>query len=200
MATVAPSFIDRSPLVVTTRLLTAADLAELPNDLPSGPVDYELDNGSLVMMAPAGEPHADVQASIITELKLQGERRGHGKAYGEVGVILWKKPDRVVEPDAAFVKQTSLPVRLSPERYLLNIPELIVEVRSKNDSKPYVARKIADYLAAGVHVAWVIDPDHFTVEEHRPGTASRILKREDSLSCEDIIPGFHLALADLFRG
>lgn len=129
MATVSADHFNRPPLMPILRLLTAADLAALPNELPSGAVKYELDNGNLVMMSPAGEPRADIQAAMATELRIQGERRGHGKAYGEVGVILWKNPFRVVEPDAAFVRKISLPVKTSPERYLETIPELVVEVR-----------------------------------------------------------------------
>jgi Uma2 family endonuclease len=199
MATVSAEHFNRPPLVPVSRLLTAADLAALPDELPSGPVKYELDNGSLIMMAPAGEPHADSQAFLITELKIQGERRGHGKAYGEVGVILWKNPFRVVEPDAAFVKKSSLPVKTSPERYLETIPELVVEVRSKNDTKPYVARKVADYIDAGVQLVWVVDPDESIVTEHRAGAPVKVLTRTDTLQCEEIIPGFRLPLSDLFR-
>ena len=40
----------------TRRLLTVADLAVFPDELPSGPVKYELDDGKLVMMAPPGGP------------------------------------------------------------------------------------------------------------------------------------------------
>jgi Uma2 family endonuclease len=199
MATVSADFFNRPPVVPVGRLLTAADLAELPNELPSGPVGYELDNGSLIMMAPAGEPHAEVQATIIAELKLQGQRPGHGKVYGEVGIILWKSPDRVVEPDAAFILKSSLPVRLSPERYLETIPELIVEVRSRNDTMPYVSRKVADYMAAGAKLVWVIDPDKSTVVEHRPGVAAKSFQKGDVLGCEDIIPGFQLAVGELFQ-
>ena len=199
MATVSSDHFDRPPLVPIPRLLTAADLAALPNELPSGPVKYELDNGSLIMMAPAGEPHADVQATMVTELMVQGERRGHGKAYGEVGVVLWKNPFRVVEPDAAFVVKASLPVRTSPERYLETIPELVVEIRSKNDTNPYVFRKVADYLDAGVQLVWVIDPEAATIVEHRPGAAPKTIPASDELQCEEIIPGFRLPLSELFR-
>lgn len=200
MATVSADHFDRPPLVPVPRLLTAADLAALPDELPSGPVKYELDNGRLIMMAPAGEPHADGQKTIVTELTVQGERRGHGKAYGEVGVVLWTNPFRVVEPDAAFVKSISLPVRLSPEGYLETIPELVVEVRSKNDTKAYLARKVADYLASGVQLAWVIDPEESTVTEHRRGLVPKTLVGNGTLECEGIVPGFRLSLADLFRG
>lgn len=178
--------------------LTAADLDALPTELPRGTVDYELDNGRLIIMSPTGDRHADVHLAIGSELKLQGERRGHGKAYVEVGVILWKDPFRVVGPDVAFVKRDSLPVKTSPEGYLETVPELIVEVRSKNDTKPYVARKVADYLATGVQLVWIVDPEVSTVEEHRPGLAQKTHSRDSILQCEDVIPGFRLSLADLF--
>lgn len=178
--------------------LTAADIDALPRDLPSGPVDYELDNGSLLIMSPTGERHGDIQLAIGTELKLQGERRGYGKAYVEVGLVLWKSPIRIVGPDVAFVKKSSAPVQKSPEGYLETIPELIVEVRSKNDTKPYLARKVADYLQAGVQLVWIVDPEESMVIEHRAGGAPRALGMADCLQCEEIIPGFELSIATLF--
>ena len=73
------------------RLFTAADLEALPTDLPSGPIDYELDNGRLVfIIVPPGDLHGAVQSNIVTELKVQGERKGHGKARTEVGILLWR--------------------------------------------------------------------------------------------------------------
>src|SRR5204862_7508265 len=86
------------------RLLTVADLAALPDELPSGPVKYELDDGKLVtLMAPPGEVHGSNQAALLYLLNLHGERPGHGKAYGEVGVILRRNPGSVGAQDAAFV-------------------------------------------------------------------------------------------------
>ena len=40
------------------RLFTVADLAALPDELPSGPVHYELDNGRLITMPPPGYDQA----------------------------------------------------------------------------------------------------------------------------------------------
>src|SRR5438309_2143016 len=129
------SVIDEPRIPPSQRLLTVADLAALPDRLPSGPVKYELDYGRLVtLMAPPGEIHGSNQGTVVFLLKLHGERAGHGKALGEVGVILRRNPDSVVAPDAAFVANRSLPVRTSPEGYLETIPELVVEVRSKNDT------------------------------------------------------------------
>lgn len=202
MATVSSDYFDRPP----GRLLTAADLPALLDELPSGPVKYELDNGNLLMMSLPGEPHGEIHATIVTELKVQGERRGHGKAYGEIGIILWKDPYRVVGSDSAFVMKRSLPVTLSPEGFLETPPELVVEVRSKNDPTPYLERKTADYLAAGVLVVWMIDPYSRTVAEYRQSSLRaaqvqqphKIAGESDLLTCEDVIPGFQLICGTLF--
>jgi Uma2 family endonuclease len=182
------------------RLLTAADLAVLPSDLPSGPVVYELNNGRLVVMPPPGDIHGAVESNIGAELKIQGERRGLGKARsGGVGVILWKNPDRVVGPDAVFVAKESLPIRTSKEGYLETIPELVVEVRSKNDTGPEISRKVQDYFKAGVRVVWVSDPGKRTVTIYRPGQKAKVLHENDVLTIPDIIPGFELSVREVFQ-
>jgi Uma2 family endonuclease len=181
------------------RLLTAADLAVLPRTLPSGDVKYELDDGRLVVMAPPGDIHARRQAKIIRYLDSEGEDKGHGEVRGEVAIILRRNPDRVVGADAAFILNRSLPVRKSPEGYLLTIPELVVEVRSKNDSSPEIAAKNDEYFAAGVELIWVIDPDSRMVTISRRGQTDEILQITDTLTCQ-LIPGFAIPVANLFRG
>jgi Uma2 family endonuclease len=181
------------------RLLTVADLAELPSELPSGPVDYELDNGRIVVMAPPGDMHGASQSNVGTELKIQGERRGHGKARTDVGVVLWRNPDRVVSPDALFIANRSLPIRRSPEGYLETIPDLIVEVRSKNDTPTYIQQKIDDYFRAGVSVVWVADPQSRTLSVYRPSAAPQVLTADQQLTVEDIIPGFAANVGELLR-
>lgn len=182
-----------------SRPLTVADVAALPAELPSGPVHYELDNGRLITMPPPGDFHGNVQANLAAEFKLQGERRGHGKVRGEVGVILWRDPDRLVGPDAAFVANRSLPIRLSPEGYLETIPDLVVEVRSKNDTLPEVQRKVEDYLTAGVRVVWVVDTLQRNVTAYRRGKDAQVFGQDDTLVVEDIIPGMRIAVNELFQ-
>lgn len=181
------------------RLFTAADLAVLPEQLPSGPVSFELHHGRLVPMSPPGATHGNLQIRIGSALANQGEQKGLGKAYTEVGIVLEREPDHVVGADAAFIAKRSLPARVAPEGYLATIPELVVEIRSKNDRTSEVAEKIADYLRAGAHVVWVVDSDNENVTEHRPNVEPKVLTTADSLTCNDIISGFQLSLADLFR-
>jgi Uma2 family endonuclease len=178
-------------------LLTVADLAALPDELPSGPVKYELDSGRLVVMAPPGGDHGAAQNKLGAHLYHQGELAGHGKAYGEVGVILRRNPDRLVAPDACFVANASLPIKLSSEGYLETIPDIVVEVRSKNDSMVELERKAGEYLAAGAKVVWVIDPLRAVVVVYQAGHPPRTLGPADELAAEGIIPGFRVTVPHL---
>ncbi len=189
----------QSPPISGERLLTAADLAVLPFELPSGSVDYELDNGRLVIVVPPGNIHGAVQSNIGTQLKVQGEFRQLGKARSEVGIVLWRNPDRVVGADVAFIVASSLPIRETPEGYLETIPELVVEVRSKNDSPSAIQHKVEDYLKAGVLLVCVADAESRTITLHRPNQPPRELKDSDVLDLPDLIPDFRMPVADAFR-
>jgi len=190
----------RPPIESAERCYTIADLAVMPAELPSGPVHYELDNGRLLSMSPPGDQHGAVESNIDYALKHQGERRGLGKVRcGEVGIVLWRNPDRVVGADAVFIATRSLPIQRSREGYLETIPDLVVEVVSKNDTPAYVQRKVEDYLAAGVRVVWIADPGPKTITVHRPGTEPQTLTETDLLTVEDVIPGFQLPVREAFQ-
>ena len=182
------------------KLLTAADLAALPSELPSGTVRYELHHGVLVTMPPPGDIHGAVESNLATELKVQGERRGHGKARsGDVGIVLARNPDHFYGADAVFITNARLPIRRTPEGYLETIPELIVEVRSKNDTVAAPERKAQDYLRAGAVVVWVIDPINRNVVEYRQGGATRAYAENDTLTVPDLIPGFALLVSEALQ-
>ncbi len=179
-------------------LLTAADLAMLPTDLPGGTVKYELNDGLLVIMAPPGDFHARYQAKTIIRLDL-AESMGIGEVRGEVGIVLRRKPDRVVGADAAFILRKSLPARMSPEGYLETIPELVVEVRSKNDTNAEIVAMAEEYIAAGVQVVWVVDPLARTVAAHRADTSVQVFRGDEPVTC-DLLPGFAVPAARFFDG
>lgn len=181
------------------RLFTAADLAAMPTYLPSGSVDFELHHGRLVAMSPPGAIHGSLQIRIGAALFNQGEAKGHGKAYTEAAVVLDRDPDHVFGADAAFIAKQSLPAHESSEGYLETIPELVVEIRSKNDTEAEIAEKVADYLKAGCVVAWTVDPEPKCVIEHRLNFEPKTYHTNDALTCDDVIPGFRLPLAELFK-
>jgi len=196
----ATAIAERQPVEVTQFPYTVADLAVLPSDLPSGYRRYELDNGRLITLPPADDQHGAVEANLAAQLKNRGEHRRLGRARsGGLAIVLWCNPDRVGGADAVFIANASLPIQRSPEGYLETIPDLVVEVVSKNDTRPYVSQKVSDYLAAGVKVVWVADPPSRTIAEHRPGVEPVMHRPEDVLTVEDLLPGFRMQVADAFE-
>jgi Uma2 family endonuclease len=75
----------------------------------------------------------------------------------------------------------------------------VVEVRSPDDSVAELDRKAHEYLAAGVRLVWVADPDRKSVRVHRPGTDVHELHADDRLTGDDVLPGFDVAVATLFE-
>lgn len=180
------------------RLLTVADVAVLPDLLPSGQVKYELEEGRLIIMAPPGDVHGAAQLKLGFQLMQLGELKGHGKARTETSVVLSRNPDTVFVPDALFVASRSLPIRLSPEGYLETKPDIVVEVMSKNDSSQGLHRKAQKYLAAGVRLVWILDPQTRTVTVLAPVAEPVQLHETDTLTAGEIIPAFSVRVGELF--
>ncbi len=132
-------------------------------------------------------------------LKAQGELRGHGKGEVVMWGSCWRNPDHVDGADVVFITKAQLPIRRSPEGYLETIPELIVEVRSKNDTLAAMERKAQGYLQAGAVVVWVVDPINRNVIEYRQGVTARAYAEDDTLTVPDLIPGFALAVREALQ-
>jgi Uma2 family endonuclease len=162
-------------------------------------VRYELDDGRLVVLPPAGDIHGRRQAKIVRYLDTEAEERGLGEVRAEVGIVLRRNPDRVVGADAAFILTASLPVRKTKEGYLETIPEIVVEVRSKNDTANEVRAKKEEYFDAGVLLVWVLDPDDGTVTAHQPSQPAQTFQTTDTLVTA-LLPGFAVPVAKLFAG
>jgi Uma2 family endonuclease len=99
-------------------------------------------------------------------------------------------------PDVAFVSQARQ-ARPSEEAYSPVPPDLAVEVLSPSNKPKDVRIKIGNYLAAG-SVLWVVDPDQKQVEVYVPGQAVKRLGEKDTLDGGDVLPGFTLAIKDIF--
>ena len=107
-------------------------------------------------------------------------------------------PNKVRRPDVSFVRRERFSVEHFRNGWLTIHPDLAVEVLSPNDKVYEVDEKIEEYLAAGVPLVWVINPETRIVEVHRKdGTVSK-LYAHDELSGEDILPGFRCQVGSLF--
>ena len=148
-------------------------------------------------MPPPGDVHGSRQALFISHLFNHGQQKGHGLVRGEVTVVLRRYPDHLRAPDAAFLTTAQLPVHTSPEGYLTTIPELVIEVRSKNDTQPEIDEKVNDYLTAGAVLVWIADPDARTVTVYQANQAPVVFGATDTLTAGTVVPGFAVLVGDL---
>lgn len=112
--------------------------------------------------------------------------------------MLWRDPDRVVGPDVAFITNSRLPTKDTKEGYIETMPDLVVEVRSKNDSRAEIEQKTNDYLKAGVRIVWIVDDAAKTITITDAEAGVTILRENDILRAEGIVPGFELPVKDVF--
>ena len=80
---------------------------------------------------------------------------------------------------------------------------LAVEVTSPNDLAYEVEDKVAEYLGARVPLVWVLDPPTWTVRVYRPANSplgsGLVLRETDTLSGEDVLPGFSCPVREIFQ-
>jgi Uma2 family endonuclease len=108
-------------------------------------------------------------------------------------------PNLVRRPDVSFIRWGRLPGGKRPRGHCPIAPDLAVEVVSPNDLYSEVEEKVAEYRRAGVRLVWVVHPPTRTVRVHRLDGTVTDLTEADELSGEDVIPGFHCAVRDLFE-
>jgi len=77
-------------------------------------------------------------------------------------------------------------------------PDLAVEVISPTDNAFNMAAKVREYFAGGVRQVWQVFSNTEQVLIFTAPDAVRILTRTDTLTAEPVIPGFQMAVANLF--
>lgn len=78
-------------------------------------------------------------------------------------------------------------------------PDLAVEVLSPSDDPVDVQQKVRDYLEAGARLVWVVAPSARAVTVYRADGSARLLREGEALEGEDVLPGLHIPLAELFE-
>jgi Uma2 family endonuclease len=169
-------------------------------ELPDIPDCYELVDGELIMMmSPAGRPHGYLVVKLGRILGAYAEENHIGVAFGEqTGFILTRNPDTVRAPDISFVREERVPSDGFGAGYFDGAPDLAIEILSPSNRPSAMRRKIDQYFAAGTRLVWLIDHQKRTIVVHSPHRTPTTLRESDALDGEDVIPGFHYEIAQLF--
>lgn len=157
-------------------------------------------DGGLIVMAPASPDGGSRNADLTMQLGLWNRAKRLGKVVdSSAGFTL---PDGSIRaPDASWMRQEAWDAldRRERRRFSRAAPDFAAEIRSPSDAIEDLRAKMAAYIANGVRLAWLIDPEAKAVEVHRPGREPERLAAPKSLSGEDVLPGFTLDLAEIFE-
>lgn len=161
----------------------------------SSPFPAELYNGKVVYKMP-NPAHAIIQNTVGRKIGNYLESNPIGVVMGNGNYRLW--PERNKEsraPDVSFILNERLPKDLF--RYPAMAPDLAVEILSPGNGFEDIMEKVDDYLAQGSKLAWVVICRR---REVLVCTAQSKYIVKDKLTAPEVLPGFELAVQDIFVG
>ncbi len=154
----------------------------------------ELINGEVVEKMVSHVP-AKIATFISTKLNNFVLERKLGDGTGADGCYDMPNGDMLC-PDVAFIAKERLPE--VPQREAPVPPDLAVEVKSPTDTYIGTRDKAKAYLSFGVRMVWLVFPEKQFVEVYAPGKDIELLTINEVISGGDVLPGFMLAVKDVF--
>jgi Uma2 family endonuclease len=188
--------------------LSRSQFRQIADDNP----DMKLERnkqGNLIVMAPTGGETGNWNSDLNLEIGLWNRTSKAGKTFdSSTGFELPAGGDR--SPDVAWITIDKWEALTPDERrgFLPLCPDFAVELMSRSDSWVQTQRlapvgfpdaksetrqaKMVEYMESGCRLAWLLDPKGKRAAIYRVGKPPELLTAPESLSGEDVLPGFVL--------
>lgn len=186
MATVAP------------KLMTAEEFYDWTHRPENADKSYELVRGEVVAITRPGKRHGFVcgnAARILGNFTVQ-RKKGY-VCSNDTGVIVERDPDTVRGPDVMLYEDAEIYEQIDV-KYGEQAPLLSVEALSPNDRVGEVMERVTDQLRCGTKLVWLIDPEARNVTVYRPGKEPYVVKENQELTGDDVLPDFRCRVAEFF--
>lgn len=202
-------------MVAQPKRTSLAEFLALPDD---GNL-HEYVRGEVRVMPPPKGRHGRIETAVISAIDryLDDQARDLGwtpeqglekrdrlvgfAAGGEFGLQFSVPDDRhqIRGADGVYVPAEQYAAVSWGERdYFPEVPRLVIEVISLSESATDVNEKVQDYLAGGAHRVWCIYPTRRAVHIHDADAPTQVMRPDDVLSDEELLPGFALPLRYIF--
>ena len=155
--------------------------------------------GELIVMPPTGSLTGKRCFDLTYQLATWSKKDATGVGFGPAaGFTL---PNGAIRsPDASWIKRErwdSL-TQKQQDSFAPICPDFVVELRSKTDPLPMLFNKMAEYIANGASLGWLIDPSKHRVYVYRPHEEVVVLDNPDTVSGEPLLPEFILETAEVW--
>ncbi len=156
-------------------------------------------NGELIIMPPTSLESGWRNFKLIRRFADWCDEDGSGIGFDSS--TMFTLPDGAKRsPDVSWLRRERWET-LSPEerqRFSRIAPDFIIELRSPTDSLPQLQAKMEEYIANGVRLGWLIDPQTRRVHIYAPQRETVILDDPESVSGADVLPGFTLDVREIW--
>ena len=156
-------------------------------------------NGEILVMTPAGSRTSKMNSRLTRLLDEWAEADGRGVVFDSNGGF--SLPDGSMRAaDAAWVMRSRWDALSDGEQsgYAPLCPDFTIELRSPSDHLAALKKKMKQWIANGVQLGWLIDPEGKNVSIYRPGEQPEILDNPTSVPGTGVMAGFELVMARIW--
>jgi len=154
-------------------------------------------DGRLVFRSFKTFEQAITAGNVVTSLSGATTRRLDGVVLAGVGFILHLNPDTLLAPSVAFVRADR--DRPGLEGFFPGAPDLAADVFAHWDRQQDAEAKAQQWLDAGTRLGWIVWPATRSITVHHPDGSKQILHEGDTLTGDDVVPGFECSVDAIFE-
>ena len=160
-------------------------------------------DGELIVMSPTGGTAGRKNFNLYLDLGNWNRQQKLGEAFDSSTVFVLPNGARR-SPDVSWINlnRWNQLTDAQQDGFPPLAPDFVVELVSPSDVKNQryedLQAKMQEYLDNGVRLGWLIEPSAKTVEIYRQAKQVEILNNPQTLSGENILPGFILDLSEIF--
>jgi Uma2 family endonuclease len=172
---------------------TLEQFLALPEEEPA----LEFENGRVTQKVSPKGKHSRLQVELVERFNQSARPTKLAQAFSELRITF---EGRSYVPDIAVYRWARLSVDASGEiaNDFTELPDLVVEIVSPEQSVMALVRRCLWYVAHGVPVALLVDPVDRSVLSIRPNQIPQSLSGSDRIDLDDLLPGFTLTVQELF--
>ena len=152
-------------------------------------------DGELSIMPPIGGNTGRRNADLTTDLNLWNRQTRLGVVFDSS--TIFRLPNGAERsPDAAWIilERWNALTQNEQDSFPPLCPDFVIELRSKTDSLKPLQAKMQEYQDNGCRLGWLMNYQDRQVEIYRPQREKEVLQSPQTLSGEEVLPGFVLDL------
>ena len=159
--------------------------------------------GEILVMPPTGGVSGRRNIRIEAQLAFWTDCDGSGEAFDSSTTFILPNGARR-SPDASWIALSRWQALTAEEQagFPPLAPDFVIELASPSDLQAQryadLQAKLQEYIDNGTRLGWLIEPQARRVEIYRPGREATILETPETLSGEEVLPGFELDLTAIW--